>query len=89
VTAIVWKDPPIKERSWEARLKPLLSEPGRWALVNESPTEATARTVTWRLNKRTYKVPQPDDLWEFEQRGREVYARFLGPQENATAVTVA
>lgn len=78
---VVWKDPPTKKRSWAARLEPLVNKPGRWALVSESPTQGTARTVARRLNKRLYRVPHPEHVWEFEQRGVEVYARYVGKEK--------
>lgn len=77
---VVWKDPPPKPRSWETRLEPLVSEPSRWAFVYKAPTEGTARGVVGRLNKRVYRIPRPDDQWEFEHRGLEVYARYIGTQ---------
>ena len=42
-----------------------------------------------KLNTRVYRVPNPDELWEFEHRGTEVYARYIGGKDEpqlATAV---
>ncbi len=85
---VVWKDPPPKERAWAVRLEPLVEKPGRWALVHRAPTERTARNTAWRLAKRTYRIPQAHDVWEFEHRGTEVYARYVG-KENEQPVTAA
>ncbi len=87
---VVWKDPPLKEWSWRARLEPLIEKPETWALVHVAPTEVTARNTAYRLSNRVYRVPNPEDRWEFEHRGTEVYARYLGVKEStATREVVA
>lgn len=75
---IIWQEPPEQERSWRARLAPLVEQPEDWALVYCAPTPSTARSAAVRLRKRVYTVPRPTHRWEFKTSGTDVYARYIG-----------
>jgi hypothetical protein len=73
------------------RLRPLLAEPGRWAII-KSGTAASCHGAAQALRLRQYHVPLGQ--WEFTVRtfrrgvhiGRggtaNLYARYLGPDED-------
>jgi hypothetical protein len=87
---IVWRDPPSRTR-WTQRLEPLKERPGEWGRVQVTKKPEQAHSQAGALRAGKFAVPEGE--WEFTSRktmnGGEVYARFLGPKENATAVTVA
>ena len=84
--SVIWKEPPERGPGvWMRRLEPLMQRPGEHALVYKAPSEGTARTVRNRLTNGDYVVPE--GRWEFSshrtEEGGEVYARYLGPKEEA------
>lgn len=86
---ITWKDPPPIERrinsryyiDWKEHLSPLLERPGEWALIHTAESAADAAQVAVSLKNGKRSTPRPRDPWEFTRRGKEVYARYLGPKE--------
>lgn len=85
---IEFRDPPSSPRgvpgTWAERLSPLLEHVGRWAVVRTTPTSNTASKTAWLLRKGQF-VPPPG-RWEFRSSGCEVFARYLGPDEDVTPI---
>ncbi len=89
---VIWKDPPTENapvkrtyhRPWVTRLEPVMERPGKWALVDIFSHYQKAQRTAYRLTQRA--VVLPPGRWEFlavrtEDRGGELYARFLGIEE--------
>lgn len=79
---VVWQDPPEsggRRGAWLERLSPLMAEPGRWALVHSTPTTSTAGSTVHALRQGAMRVPE--GRWEFTIRKKDIYARYLGPED--------
>lgn len=86
--AIEWKDPAPSRRGfgsrpgvWIERLQPLLSHPGRWAVVYRGEGEKAAQKAAGMAAAlRGEKTRKPDGKWDFSARQGEVFARYIGPE---------
>lgn len=83
---IEFRDPPkVNSESiglWVQTLAPLIDHPERWAVIATRDSITSARNLA--ANLRNGRVRRPEGRWEFRQRGAEVFARYLGPDENET-----
>lgn len=89
---IVWEDPvEMNPRPtsipWKERLGPLMEHPGQWARIHE-----VSRSSAWQVAGHLRKgiKPTPAGRWEFaarvnprDTRRGYVYARYLGPEDDA------
>lgn len=93
-----WADPPPiggpqdPRAVWMERLRPLMAEPGRWAIIKSGLPSTCQQTAT-ALRNRQWNVPPGG--WEFTVRtfrrgvhvgdmnAAQLYARYLGPEDNA------
>lgn len=87
---VIWEDPhPVANQRgvWLKRLAPLTTTPGRWARVAERPPGNGAAVIVAGLRRGRLLIPEGD--WEFAARQANgasyVYARYLGPKEQATS----
>lgn len=73
---IIWKEPPPKygggdRVSWASVMEKLKQHPGAWALAREYKNSQTSHSTATNLRARHGHLG-----FEFEARGREVYARY-------------
>lgn len=91
MSEIEFRDPPpIKTGSpgtWVIRLSPLLDHVGRWAVVHVAPDNGAAQTTASHL--RAGRLVSPAGRWEFRAAGPEIFARYLGPEEEPAPLKVA
>jgi hypothetical protein len=80
-TDFQWEDPPPKYQRPPgdlAKLLPALQQrPGEWARLRTYATQASAGGVTAHLARR-----YGPDGYEFVNRGKAVYGRFVGEGEH-------
>ena len=63
-----------------------MKKPGKWALVYEAEPQHAYNLRYWLANGK-YQIPE--GVWEFKasgSNGGEVYARYLGPQDEPAVV---
>ena len=63
---------------WVRVLTPLVERPGLWVKVATKDSPDGARATASQLRRRIYRIPRPDEHWEFSSEGYSVYARYLG-----------
>lgn len=89
---LVWEDPPGTNRGrgrrgkWLDALEPLMSRPGEWARILDTPTATHAHNQARNLASRHVAIPPGE--WEFTGRRLDdatgaVYARYIGPEDSA------
>lgn len=86
--SIKWVNEPPPRRSrgksgvYIELLTPMMEFPNRWAIIATRPSAQSAWNVVSQL--RSGRVKRPEGRWEFESRGLDVYATYIGPASNGT-----
>lgn len=77
-----WESP--RKPVWHERLLPLKQQPGRWAKVRDTSSNAQAHKYASRLRHHPEEYNLPPGRWEFkgEKRGDggALLARYLGDE---------
>jgi len=84
---VEWRDPAPSRRGfggatgvWEGRLAPLVTNPGRWAVVYTAEDGKVSKASGMAASLRGEKTKKPAGKWEFTSRGAEVFAKYIGPE---------
>lgn len=90
VPPIEWRPPVLKAKVgrrgwWRYRLTPVMDRPGEWGMVHTTEGDKRhAQQLASRLRQRN-GIDYPSGRWEFthDEETGEVFARYLGPTEEA------
>lgn len=71
--------PPGQNGVWVERLRPLVANPNRPAIIFTAESAEQAGNAVDNLNRRRVFIPRPDHDWVFMSRENVVYAIYKGP----------
>jgi hypothetical protein len=80
MTGLIWRDLPGRTKDvtdWSPFAAELRDHPKRWAIIRTCEKDTTARNLASKL-RRDPPFAFASGEFEFAQRARDVYARFVG-----------
>jgi len=65
-----------KMRKYEKVLVKVMDDPGVWKKIGSYGSEGSAYQAATNLNRRKYKIPDPEGGWQFVASDVEVFALY-------------